>query len=510
VARSRGGRKARRTGTQRLLLCLNIAIVIACLTAAAGLSYVRTEFSNVKVVSLGVSLAPRLNADHPRNILIIGTDSADRLPANDPIRKQRPQGELLADVIMVLRLDPKQNKASLLSIPRDTYVPIADSERPSKINSAIYGVNGADRLIQTIKQNFGISIDNYVQIDFEGFRDLVSVLDGVPMYIKVPIRDRNTGLLLKSTGCTILDPVQALAYARSRHLEYQDPKTKKWQTDPTSDLGRISRQQAFIQRAAHRAIDKGARNPATALQLIDAATHVITMDDSMKLGDIKDVIDRFRNFDVDSMQKYQLPTVSGGDASFSYLDVNWDEADPVLDIFRGIVPGQAPDPSEVQVAVTAAKGAPAGDATEITNKLTNAQFDADVSTTTTTRQRTNSTTITYGRRGRDAALLLARYLDGPVTYAQDSSLPGARLKLSVGTNLDGIRSQPVDASQVNQPPGVTTTTTPSAKQGGHGSTTTSVPGESTTTQAPSTTEAVPTTTVFGPSIVDDQAAESCG
>ncbi len=385
-------------------------MVIGCLAAAAGLSYVRTELSNVKVVSLGVSLAPRTSPDHVRNILVIGTDSAARLPANDPIREQRSEGELLADVIMVLRLDPKKNTASLLSIPRDTYVPIAGSNRPSKINSAIFGANGADRLIQTIKQNFGVSIDNYVQIDFEGFRDLVKALDGVPMYVRYPIRDTNTGLLIKQTGCVLLDPVQSLAYARSRHMQYQDPKTKKWTEDGTSDLGRISRQQAFIQRAAHRAVDKGARNPATALQLIDAATHVITMDDTMKLGDIKDVVDRFRNFDVDSLQKYQLPTTGAGDTSFSYQEVNWNEADPILDIFRGTVAGQPPDPSEVQVSV-AAGSAPAGDATAIANKLTAADFDADLATTSSRTRTTARTTIAYGPRGqrrRRAAVALPR------------------------------------------------------------------------------------------------------
>ena len=500
MARSRGGRKARRTGTQRLLLCINILVVIGCLAAAAGLSYVRTELSNVKVVSLGVSLAPKTSADHVRNILVIGTDSAARLPANDPIREQRSQSELLADVIMILRLDPKKNTASLLSIPRDTYVPIAGSDRPAKINSAIYGTDGADRLIQTIKQNFGVSIDNYVQIDFEGFRDLVKALDGVPMYIRYPIRDSNTGLLIKQTGCVLLDPVQSLAYARSRHLEYQDPKTKKWSEDPSSDLGRISRQQAFIQRAAHRAVDKGARNPATALQLIDAATHVITMDETMTLGDIKNVVDRFRNFDVDTLQKYQLPTTGAGDTSFSYQDVNWAQADPILDIFRGTVPGQAPDPTEVQVSVVSATS-PAGDATAISNKLASAEFDSDVASTTSTRTRTTGhTTIAYGPRGREAAALLSRYLDANTTFVQDPSLPGARLQLTPGSDLRSVRDKPVDAGSAPQPPPAKK---PTAK-GGLGVTTTTVPagpGVASTT--------VPSTTVLGIMPVDDQLAKNC-
>lgn len=70
-------------------------------------------------------------------------------------------------------------------------------------------------LIQTIKDNFAISIDNYVEIDFAGFRQLVQILDGVPVYLTAPVRDRNTGLFQPEPGCVTLDPVQALAYARS-------------------------------------------------------------------------------------------------------------------------------------------------------------------------------------------------------------------------------------------------------------------------------------------------------
>ena len=72
---------------------------------------------------------------------------------------------------------------------------------------------------------------------------------------------RTTGLDIPAAGCVSMSGDEALAYVRSRHYEYMDDG---WHTDPTSDYGRIARQQDFIRRALQKAIDKGARNPGVA------------------------------------------------------------------------------------------------------------------------------------------------------------------------------------------------------------------------------------------------------
>ena len=111
-------RRVRRSWPQRFLISFNVVVVMACLLATAGgLALVRQKLANVQVVSLGVSLAPGVADDAPRNVLIIGTDNADGLDKSDPIHEQRPRGELLADVVMIVRLEPKENRASILSIP---------------------------------------------------------------------------------------------------------------------------------------------------------------------------------------------------------------------------------------------------------------------------------------------------------------------------------------------------------------------------------------------------------
>ena len=130
---------------------------------------------------------------------------------------------------------------------------------PGRINEA-YERDDPQKLIDTIYQNFGINTDHFVQVDFCAFQTLVDAVDGVAVPFDTLIRDENTGLNVTETGCYTFDGDHALAYVRSRKLEYLDADGK-WTQDPTSDLGRISRQQDFLRRTVARLLSKGAFDP---------------------------------------------------------------------------------------------------------------------------------------------------------------------------------------------------------------------------------------------------------
>ena len=166
-----------------------------------------------------------------------------------------------SDTIMVLRVDPVAKRVAILSFPRDLYVEIADGGGMSRINSA-YERDEPQRLANTIYDNFEIPIDHYIQVDFCAFKTLVDAVGGVAVPFEFPARDDNTGLNVPEAGCFTFDGEHALAYVRSRHYEYEDPPgSGNWQTDPTSDLGRISRQQDFLRRTLAGLLDTGPLNP---------------------------------------------------------------------------------------------------------------------------------------------------------------------------------------------------------------------------------------------------------
>jgi LCP family protein required for cell wall assembly len=455
VARTRY-RRPRRTWPQRLLLGVNALLVLACLGAAAALTEVRTTLQSVPVVDVGASLGEPAKVTEPRNFLIIGTDSAARLDRSDPVTKGRTMsGQRLADVIMILRVDPRDGSARLLSIPRDSRVALAPDGRYDRINAAIAGANGPRNLVQTIKRNFGISVDNYVEVDFAAFRDLVEVLNGVPVHFAVPVRDRNTGLAVEEAGCIELDPRQALAYARSRHFEFYD--RGRWRTDGTGDLGRITRQQDFIKRALRRASDIGIRNPSTAVGLVDAAASAVVLDDTLSAGTILDLLTQFRTFNPDALLTEQVPTSSGARGGVAYQDVEWDAARPLLEPFWGIDPAQGVQPGDVIVDVRAGN-AETGAGTLAVERLDAAGFDAEL---LASRSSTATTTITYGPEGREAARQLARHLQVVPRAVLDDEIVGPRVVLTVGRDFEGVRDQPLADAELpaDYLPAPTTTTT---------------------------------------------------
>ncbi len=442
MARTRA-RRPHRSWTQRLLLATNVLLVVACVGAAAALAKLRTTIEDVPVVDIGSALTPTAEVSEPRNFLIIGTDSAAGLDDDDPVLEDRAVHSLLADVIMILRVDPRDQSARLISIPRDSRVELPNG-RMDRINAAMAGVDGEATLVQTIKQNFGISIDNYVQIDFAAFRDLVEVLDGVPVYFTTPVRDDNSGLAIEEAGCKMLDPVQALAYARARHFYWYDGEDRKWRPDGTGDLGRISRQQDFIKRALRRAADKGLRNPNTALGVINAASSSVKMDSTLDVGTLISLAGQFQSFNPDSLQSVQVPTISAPRGGVAYQDVVWDEADALLEPFRGVDPAAGPVPRNVIVTVAGTSGQ-RGQLDQAVGQLDAAGFDADVQEQ---RSAAKTTTITYGPRGRDAAVLLAAQLGVVPEFEFDEDLRGYRVVLSVGSDFDSVREQAVPIDQL--------------------------------------------------------------
>ena len=402
-------------------MVFNGVLVVSCIAAAVGLFYTRVLVQRIDTVS--VSQATRSdtrNAKDPINYLIIGTDSAATLDKSDPINTGREEYGELADVIMVLRVDPRSGQAWLLSVPRDSLVPISPSGRESKINSALNGPGGASDLIQTIKRNFGVSVDHYVQIDFRAFKQIVEVLGGVPAYFINPVRDANTGLLVEETGCTVLDRDQALAYARARHLEYQQPDGT-WETDPRGDLGRIPRQQQFAKLLIHKALGNGIRNPGKALGVANSVIDVVKIDQQLSVQQLVDVGSQFRTFSSDQLKTYPLPTSDYTTESGAYQKVEWDDARQYLRVFQGLETGQRPVPRDVIVDVI---GDTEQNTTAVMKSLGNLGFDASTMVDNTSR---DVPLITYGPLGASGALLVARAIDGPVELRSDDAIEGQRV-----------------------------------------------------------------------------------
>lgn len=445
---------ARRTWGQRGLIAMLTVAVLAAATTAGSLAYANSRVSEITRVDLSGELSDEMvEPGDPMNILIVGIDDASALADDDPAKAFRDSPDVAGqhtDSIMILRLDPREATAQLLSFPRDLWLPIADTDTDQRINTA-FQTGGPRRLIRTIDQNFGIPIHNFVSVDFAGFGELVDIVDGVPIEFPRPVRDRRSGLAIEQAGCYTLGPRQALAFARSRYFEAQDV-VGDWYEDPRSDFSRIGRQQLFIELALSRAIAKGARNPNTLRRLVDLGASAVTFDDSFEIGSLVDIGVQYRSFRPADLQRYELTVVDDLQGGAKVLTLVEEASEPTLAVFRGAPPA---DPSatraeDVTVQVLNGTGTQ-GQGGETTEELaalgfpTLATADADV--------RGGPTTVRYVPGGEAAAQVLARAVAGPVAYERADGLGGADAVLITGSDWQGVAPMLRSVQDVTPPAG---------------------------------------------------------
>ncbi|MEW2115152.1 LCP family protein [Streptomyces sp. NPDC005474] len=183
------------------------------------------------------------------DILLLGTDS--RATITEQERRKFHAGGLAcncADVMMLVHVSAKRDRVSMISLPRDSfatipaYTPKASAKQrpahPAKLNGA-YAEGGATLLERTVEAATGVSVEQYLQLDFRRFMDAVNQVGGVEVCTKRRLKDSKTKLNL-APGRHLLGGGQSLQYVRSRHV------------DPSADLGRIQRQQRFLVSALTR------------------------------------------------------------------------------------------------------------------------------------------------------------------------------------------------------------------------------------------------------------------
>jgi LCP family protein required for cell wall assembly len=230
----------------------------------------------------------------PRNILIVGSDSRDDLGEEfQGVGEEFVTGQR-SDVIILAHLYGDSDQAQLVSFPRDTWVEIPNHTDPetgefveahhAKINSA-FQEGGPALLIQTLQDLTGLKIDNYMQIDFAGFQTVVDALGGVNVCLPEPVKDRVAGVDLPA-GQQVVTGEEALGLVRSRN-------------SPRGDIDRIARQQQFLGAIVRQVLSAGTLlNPLKLNDFLDAATSSLQVDETLDIGDLRNLALRFKGFEA--------------------------------------------------------------------------------------------------------------------------------------------------------------------------------------------------------------------
>jgi LCP family protein required for cell wall assembly len=277
-------------------------VAVVLVLAAAGYFYLDSKVHRVDVLT---DYSGRPAAGAGTNWLITGSDSRQGL-THKQMRQLATGFDVhghRSDTVLLLHIPASGGPAVLVSLPRDSYVPIPGYGM-NKLNAA-YAFGGSRLLAKTVQNATGLRIDHYMSIGFGGLADVVNNVGGVRVCVKTAIpADSFSGFKGLAAGCHNLNGTQAIAFVRDRH------------SFATSDLQRIEDQRAFLQALLSKATSPGVYlNPFTALPFGSSAASSVAVDKGTSLYDLLQVAFALRGPETGTVPiaNANFPT-SAGDA----------------------------------------------------------------------------------------------------------------------------------------------------------------------------------------------------
>lgn len=275
-------KKGRRTRGKVIRFILVIVAIVV--VAAAGAAFAYVQSLNTKLTS-GVSeeLKDQLTTSEsgePFYMLLLGTDRDEARAEGSEYGDD--DSAYRSDSIMVVRVDPTNKKATLVSIHRDTLVDLG-SNGQQKINAA-YSIGGAAYATQVISEFAGVPISHYAEVDMDGMAAVVDEVGGIDVTLPIDVVDPNyTGLDLKA-GTQHLDGTTAALLCRARHAydAYGD-----------GDAYRAANQRAVIEAVVEKVLTSNPVTMATTVQTM--ASYVRT---DMDVQSIVALASQFQGMDV--------------------------------------------------------------------------------------------------------------------------------------------------------------------------------------------------------------------
>ena len=273
---------ARRRHRLRRALAIIGSVLLALVLAAGGtVAYLAHHYNqNIQRIPNALPLPgtknhhaspPPSTPTGPMNILLLGSDSRSRKPTTGTAATGNG-GSQRSDTILVVHLARGRRAASVISIPRDSWVAIPGYGH-NRVNAA-FAFGGPQLLIRTVQNLTGIHIDHYMEVDFTGFRSVIDAVGGVTVYVPRYEHDPATHATFHK-GWNHLTGVRALDYVRQRH------------DLPHGDFDRIKNQHQVLRALMEKVTREGITNkPIETARLIDAVTRSISVDstlDSAKL-----------------------------------------------------------------------------------------------------------------------------------------------------------------------------------------------------------------------------------
>ncbi|MDX2695308.1 LCP family protein, partial [Streptomyces ipomoeae] len=394
----------------------------------------------------------KLGGDRPanlspgsKNILVVGSDSRDGANA----KYGKDLDTMQSDTLMVMHVPANREWATVVSFPRDSWVEISACEKGdggtssphrAKINEAfaIGGSGGevagaAACTIKTVEANTGLRIDHFMSVDFQGFKGMVNALDGIEVCPEEAIHDEKARLDLEA-GCQTVRDEKALGYVRTRYS-----------VGDGSDIGRIGRQQEFMEALAEKAQSK-LTDPSALYGFLQSATKSLTTDEDLAgIDPLYDLASELKGIPSERLTFLTVPNYPReADVPTDKANIVW-QYPQAADLFTSLAKDKEVDKkrlkaetedlvyaSAVRVQVLNGTGV-TGRAAAVAEKLREAGFT--VVGTGNAPENTDDTTVTYpSDLAKQAEVLTSRLPDADASQAADAT--AGVVTLVVGTDLD--------------------------------------------------------------------------
>ncbi|MEU2789252.1 LCP family protein [Streptomyces sp. NPDC007100] len=450
-----------RSKTRRVLRWSAITLAVLIVgTAGAGYWYYEHLNGNLRKDALDLGSGglqkPEPNAfgQTPLNILLLGSDGRNS-EKNIELGGARQDADRkpLADVQMLLHVSADRSNMSVISIPRDTRVPIPECKDPddgkvypqstAAINTSLQH-GGPGCTVATWKELTGIYIDHFMMVDFAGVVDMADAIGGVPVCVDKNVyshdkKGHGSGLKL-TAGTHSVKGVQALQWLRTRY-GFED----------NTDIGRAKAQHMYMNSMV-RELKAGTKltDPMKLRDLAEAATKALTVDEG--LGSVKKLYDLGGDLQRVPTERITMVTMpwqyaaggeyvvpKPGDAEQTFSLVRNDTALDGRDKKKKPAPDPKPSTAKDKLDVivqngtnSTVQGPVSGRANVLQNHLASLGYSSAATDSRLTTQA--DTTITYpGKEQRGDALALAKALGLPKEAVKESRST-TRLRLVIGND----------------------------------------------------------------------------
>lgn len=291
----------------RIITSLSVGVVLVSAFSWLGLGQISGAIDRIDAFG-NVSSRP----DKPNkalNYLLVGSDTREGLTKEQlkllRVGSTKTAAGSRSDTMLIVHISKARDKATIISIPRDSLVTIP--EHPSsldktkiipaakgKINAA-FAFGGPSLLIQTLEDETGIRIDHYIEIGFAGFAGMVDALGGIEVCTKRDIDDPGSHLVLPA-GVHTLNGVEALKYVRTRDF------------DGMGDLGRMQRQQQFMSAVLRKVTSTGVLlNPIKLVNFFNAAIATVKTDSELNKSDLLTLAKQMKNLSSSNVRTLTIP-----------------------------------------------------------------------------------------------------------------------------------------------------------------------------------------------------------